>query len=48
MAITERRSKADIDRLAEALGRAVAEIGGRDELLPDSGNKSSTAEEIAR
>ncbi len=48
VAITERRSKADIDRLAEALGRALAEIGGRDELLSHSDNKSSNAEEIAR
>jgi glycine dehydrogenase subunit 1 len=29
VAITERRSKADIDRLAEALGRAVADAGTR-------------------
>jgi glycine dehydrogenase subunit 1 len=28
VAITERRSRADVDRLAEVLGRAVAEVGG--------------------
>ena len=28
IAITERRSKQDIDRLADALGRAVAELRG--------------------
>ena len=30
VAITERRSRADIDRLAEALGAAVAASAGRD------------------
>jgi hypothetical protein len=27
VAITERRSREDIDRLADSLGRAIAEIG---------------------
>ena len=45
VAITERRSRSDIDRLADALARAVAENGG---LLPDSGKKAPLAGEIAR
>jgi len=44
VAITERRSKEDIDRLADALGRAIAASG---ELLTDSDNKS-TQPEVAR
>jgi glycine dehydrogenase subunit 1 len=40
VAITERRSKGDIDRLADALGRAIGEFG------PDSGTKSTVAEEV--
>jgi hypothetical protein len=43
VAITERRSKDDIDRLADALGRAIR--GGIGELLPDSGKQSSMTEE---
>ncbi len=45
VAITERRSRSDIDRLADALVRAVAENG---ELLPDGGKKAPLAGEIAR
>ncbi len=42
VAITERRSRADIDRLADSLARAIqASDGG---LLPHGGNKSPTAE----
>jgi glycine dehydrogenase subunit 1 len=40
VAITERRSKGDIDRLADALGRAVGEFD------PDSGRNSPVAEEV--
>jgi glycine dehydrogenase subunit 1 len=39
VAITERRSKGDIDRLADALGRAIGEFGS------DTGTKSTVAEE---
>jgi glycine dehydrogenase subunit 1 len=39
VAITERRSRADIDRLADALARAVAETAAMDDLLPDSGSR---------
>ena len=45
VALTERRSRSDIDRLADALARAVAE---NRELLPDSGKKAPLAGEIAR
>jgi glycine dehydrogenase subunit 1 len=45
VAITERRSRADIDRLADSLGRAIAETGGNGGLFPDSGNKPPIAEE---
>jgi glycine dehydrogenase subunit 1 len=34
VAITEQRSKADIDRLAEVLGRAVADLSGSGEKVP--------------
>ena len=53
VAITERRTRAQIDDLARALGAAVAaERGafpsvGRDELRPDSGQKSSQPERVA-
>jgi glycine dehydrogenase subunit 1 len=46
IALTERRSRADIDRLADALGRAIAETPGKDGLLPDSGRKPSRVEEV--
>jgi glycine dehydrogenase subunit 1 len=42
VAITERRSKDDIDALADALGRAIR--GGLDEFLPDSDRNSSITE----
>jgi glycine cleavage system P protein (glycine dehydrogenase) subunit 1 len=45
VALTERRSRDDIDRLADALGRAVAANGA---LLPDSGKKAPLAGEIAQ
>jgi glycine dehydrogenase subunit 1 len=53
VAITERRTRAQIDELAEALGAAVAaERGafpsvGREELRADSGQKSSQPERVA-
>jgi glycine dehydrogenase subunit 1 len=48
VALTERRSREDIDRLADALDRAISETGARDGLLPDSGKKPSrAAEEVA-
>jgi len=40
VAITERRSKGDIDRLADALGRAVGDF------LSDTEKKSPVAEEV--
>jgi glycine dehydrogenase subunit 1 len=43
VAITERRSRDDIDRLADALGRAIN--GGRDEFPSHSDGKSSITEE---
>ncbi len=46
VAITERRSRADIDRLADALERAISASSGA--LLPDSGKKAPLAGEIAR
>ncbi len=46
IALTERRSKADIDRLADALARAIAETAAVDGLLPDSGKKPSMAGEV--
>jgi glycine dehydrogenase subunit 1 len=45
IAITERRSREEIDRLADALGRAIS--GARDEFVSDSETKSTQAEEIA-
>ncbi len=42
VALTERRSKADIDRLAESLERAIS---GNLELSPDGGDKSPIVEE---
>jgi glycine dehydrogenase subunit 1 len=46
VAITERRSREDIDRLADALGRAIAASGG--DFLPDTATKSPTPDEVAR
>ncbi len=42
VALTERRTKEDIDRLAESLERAIGE------LFPDAGNKSPIASEASR
>ncbi len=35
IALTERRDRADIDRLAEVLGRSVAELRGEDATVPE-------------
>ena len=43
VAITERTGKAEIDRLAESLERAVA---GRDDFVSDSDTKSTQAEGV--
>ena len=43
VAITERRSKEDIDRLADALGRAIASARGAS--LPDVGSETPLTEE---
>jgi glycine dehydrogenase subunit 1 len=48
VAITERRSKEDIDRLVDALGRAIAESGGDGALVADSETKAPTVEETTR
>jgi glycine dehydrogenase subunit 1 len=48
VAITERRTRAEIDRFAEALGRAIAKSAGDDELITDSESKSSIAEGVSR
>jgi glycine dehydrogenase subunit 1 len=42
VAITERTSKEEIDRLADSLASAVAEFRGLGALLPDSGRKAPT------
>jgi glycine dehydrogenase subunit 1 len=47
VAITERRTSADIDRLADVLGRAVGETGGAGALVADSATKAPSAEEVA-
>jgi glycine dehydrogenase subunit 1 len=44
VAITERTSKADIDRLADSLGRAIGASGS---FSPDSGRKEPIREEAA-
>ena len=44
VAITERRSREDIDRLTDALARAIAEIRAGGDLSPDSDHKSQIAE----
>ncbi len=46
VAITERRSKEDIDRLADALGRAIAATDGA--VAAEGGANAPTAEEVAR
>jgi glycine dehydrogenase subunit 1 len=46
IAITERRSREDIDRLADALARAIPAVSG--EFVPDAGTKAPVAEEEAR
>jgi glycine dehydrogenase subunit 1 len=46
VAITERRSREDIDRLADALGRAIK--GGLGEFVSDSEKNSPIADEVAR
>jgi glycine dehydrogenase subunit 1 len=46
VALTERRSKADIDRLADTLATAIAETTGMHGLLPDSGKKPPRTEEV--
>jgi glycine dehydrogenase subunit 1 len=45
VAITERRSREDIDRLADALARAIAEIGPDGDFLSDSERNSPDREE---
>jgi glycine dehydrogenase subunit 1 len=45
IALTERRSVADIDRLADSLDVAISEADGG--LSPDSGEKAPVAEEVA-
>jgi glycine dehydrogenase subunit 1 len=45
VALTERRSKEDVDRLAEALGRAIREARGGVELVTHSAAKSPLASE---
>jgi glycine dehydrogenase subunit 1 len=47
VAITERRSREDIDRLADAVGRAIAEISANGALVANSATKAPTAEETA-
>jgi glycine dehydrogenase subunit 1 len=47
VAITERRSREDIDRLADAVGRAIAEISASGALAANSATKAPTAEETA-
>jgi glycine dehydrogenase subunit 1 len=46
VAITERTSKEDIDRLADSLARAISTSNG--ELLSDTDKKSPMAEEVTR
>ncbi len=48
VALTERRSKEDVDRLAAAIERAIADARATGELLPDSGDESArAAQEVA-
>ncbi len=48
VALTERRSKEDVDRLAAAIERAIADARAMGELLPDSGDESArAAQEVA-
>ena len=48
IAITERRSREDIDRLADALSRAIAEIGSDGEFLSHSESKSPIGAEVGQ
>jgi glycine dehydrogenase subunit 1 len=48
VAITERRSKEDIDRLAETLEGAVAESGANGALLADRASEAPVVEETTR
>ena len=47
VAITERTSKENIDRLADSLARAIAETGRTGALLADSARKAPIAEETS-
>jgi glycine dehydrogenase subunit 1 len=47
VALTERRSREDIDRLADSLDRAIVQVSGMDGLLPDSGKNPPMAEGVA-
>jgi glycine dehydrogenase subunit 1 len=47
VAITERRTRADIDRLADVLGRAVGETARAGAFVADSSTKAPPAEEVA-
>jgi glycine dehydrogenase subunit 1 len=46
VAITERRSKEEIDRLADALGRAISAAGGG--VVADSAKQAAVATEVSR
>jgi glycine dehydrogenase subunit 1 len=46
VALTERRSRADIDRLADALEQAISESAAMGGLLPDSGKKPPRPQEV--
>jgi glycine dehydrogenase subunit 1 len=48
VAITERRSKEDIDRLADSLARAIAEVGANGDFVRNSRTKSPSAEAMER
>jgi glycine dehydrogenase subunit 1 len=48
VALTERRSKEDIDRLADVLTRVVKEVRGDVELVAHSANKSPIPQEVGR
>jgi glycine dehydrogenase subunit 1 len=48
IALTERRSKEDIDRLGESLGLAIAETSANGAFGADTAQKAPTAPEVAR
>jgi glycine dehydrogenase subunit 1 len=48
VAITERRSNEDIDRLADSLERAIAETGANGAFFSDRQKKAPEAEEVGR